>query len=59
MAWVRFTRDFRWTPSRKRKVTFGFKAGKAYSVPSECKRKALAAEAAEAIPTPKRGEPAQ
>jgi hypothetical protein len=59
MAWVRFTRDFRWTPSRKRKVTFGFKAGKAYSVPAECKRRAIATESAVEIPTPTRGETPQ
>lgn len=56
MAWVRFTRDYNYTPSADRRMTTHYKTGCAYPVKRECAEAAIAAGAAASIATPARGE---
>lgn len=48
---VRFTADFDYTPSLKRRVTYAFRAGWSGTVKRECGEAAIAAGTAEEIET--------
>lgn len=52
---VLFNRDWDWTPKGKRQVTIGYKAGRAYTLPTPAGRKAIAEGAGERVAVPPRG----
>jgi hypothetical protein len=55
MPWVQFSRDYVYTPSRERRVSFGYKAGYRGLVKAECAAQAIAAGVATPVdPDPRR-----
>lgn len=59
MAWVRFVRDYDFSPSAEYRVTIAYLAGGKYPVTSECRDFALMHGVAVEIPTPRREAAAQ